>query len=161
MLICSVLPSRELRQLAQGMSRLDPAHGAGARAHDDRVGDRPVLYIPNAAQERAGSYPGRRHEDVVAPHEVAGRQHATDFVARLGEPLALLVVAWPEPALHAAADTSEGAGGDDPLRRPPDAVEDVDARLGPRRGDRRCDIPVADQVDPRARLAQLADQVVV
>ena len=60
----------------------------------------------------------------------------------------------PPTHLSAAAEMT-------PSGVPPIAVEHVDARLGPRGGDRRRDVAVADQVDAGARLAQLADQVVV
>src|SRR3954452_5968774 len=49
MLLISVLPSGEVPKLRQFVARLDPADRAGARAHDDGVGDRPVGDITNAA----------------------------------------------------------------------------------------------------------------
>ncbi len=51
--------------------------------------------------------------------------------------------------------------GDDALRRAADAHQHVDAGPGLGGGDRRRDVAVADQVDARAGLAQLGDQVVV
>ena len=53
-------------ELGQLVSRLDPANRAGPRAHDDRVGDRAVADVADAAQERAGRDAGRGDEDVVA-----------------------------------------------------------------------------------------------
>ena len=44
---------------------------------------------------------------------------------------------------------------------PPIPIQHVDAGLGPRSGDRRRDVAVADQVHARAGLAELGDQVVV
>ena len=52
-------------------------------------------------------------------------------------------------------------GRDHSLRRAADPVEQVDAGLGSGGGDRRRDVAVADQVDARAGLAELADQLLV
>ena len=75
--------------------------------------------------------------------------------------LALVVVARPQPCLDAAADALQCRGGDDAFRRAADSVEDVDAGVRLRGGDRRRDVAVADQLHARAGLAQLGDQRVV
>ncbi len=73
----------------------------------------------------------------------------------------LAVVARPQPALDRAAHALDRRGRDDAFGRASDAHQHVDAgrRLAGR--DRRGDVPVADQVDAGAGLAQLGDEGVV
>ena len=110
----------------------------------------------HAAQERAARDAGRGDEDVVAGDEVVRGEDAVDVVAGVDERLPLLVVARPEPALDRAAEALDRGGGDDAFRRAADAHQHVDAGERLRRGDRGRDVAVADQVDARAGLAQLA-----
>src|SRR5205823_15014639 len=100
----AVLAPGERGQLLELVLGLDAADRPRARAHDDRVRDRAVLRVANAAQERAGGHAGRRDEDVVAANEVVRRQHAIRVDALLHEPRALVVVARPQPALQRAAE---------------------------------------------------------
>ena len=94
-------------------------------------------------------------------HEVVGRQDAVEVVAGIDERLALLVRARPELRLDPAAHALQRAGGDHAFGRAADAVEHVDAGLRTRGRDRGRDVAVANQIHARARLAQLADQLVV
>ena len=98
-------------------------------------------------------------EDVLALDEVVGRQHAVDVEAVLDEPPRSLVVRGqslpciaPPRHLMAAAEIASGV---------PDSPSAGRRPCPPARGDRRGNIPVADQVDARAGLAELGDQVVV
>ena len=88
-------------------------------------------------------------------------EHAARIEAGGEQLLPLVVVARPEPCLDAAADALQSGGRDDALRRAADPVEDVDAGVRLRRGDRRCDVAVADQLHARARVAELGDERVV
>ena len=80
---------------------------------------------------------------------------------RVEQLLPLLVVARPEPSLDAAADALQRRRRDDALRRAADPVEHVDAGARLRRGDRRRDVAVADQLHARAGFAELVDQLLV
>jgi hypothetical protein len=71
------------------------------------------------------------------------------------------VVLRPEPPLQRTAHALERAGGDDPLRGAADAHQQVDAGALAGRRDRPGDVAVGDELDPGARLADLADQRVV
>src|SRR3954452_9860168 len=72
----AVLEPGERGELLEAVLRLDAPHRAGAGAHDERVGERAVLGVADAAQQRARRHAGRRDEDVVPGHEVVGAQHA-------------------------------------------------------------------------------------
>src|SRR6185312_2762492 len=106
-------------------------------------------------------YSGGGDEDILAGDQVVRRQHTIEVVAVVDELLPLLVVAWPEPALDAATDCLQRCGGNDPLGSAADAIEQVHPRPTLRRCDRRRDVAVADQVDLRPGLPQLADQRLV
>ncbi len=100
-------------------------------------------------------------EDILARDEVVREENAIEIVALVDERLALLRAARPELALDAASDALQRSGGDHSLGRAADPVQQVDAGLRPGGGDRRGDVAVADQVDARACLAKLPDQLVV
>src|SRR5690606_14009132 len=74
---------------------------------------------------------------------------------------ALGVVPRPQPALDHAAEALERAGGDDALRRAADAEHEVDAGVRAGRHDRAGDVAVGDELDPRAGLPDLLDDLLV
>ena len=77
------------------------------------------------------------------------------------ERCALASSARPQPALERAAEALDRRGRDDALRRAADAHQHVDPGEGWAAAIDGRDVAVADQVDARARVAQLGDQVVV
>src|SRR5262245_18558857 len=102
------------------MGGLDSAERPRPGAHDDGVRLDAPLDDPDAAEQRAAGAAGRGDEEIAAPHEVVGGQHAVDLVADVQERLALLGVARPELALHRPAKALDRRWGDDALGRPAD-----------------------------------------
>src|SRR4051794_20414103 len=99
----AVLEPGERGELLEAVLRLDAPHRAGAGAHDERVGQRAVLRVADAAEQGAAGDARGRDEDVVAGDEVVRVQHARRVEAGVEQPLPLLVVARPEAALDPAA----------------------------------------------------------
>ena len=83
-------------------------------------------------------------------HQVLGGEHGLEVVPGRHSGLPLVVVAGPQPALDLAAHALEGGGRDHPLGRAADAVEDVDARVGPGGRDGTGHVAVGDQLDAGA-----------
>ena len=92
-------------------------------------------------------------------HEVVGDEHAVEVVAEVERGAALVVVAGPEPALDRAAEALDARRGDHAFGRAADAEQHVDAGVAPRDRDRAGDVAVLDELDARAGLAALADDV--
>src|SRR5436309_5285197 len=138
-----------LRSPIEAMVRLDHPHRAGRRTHDDRVRDGAALHVAHAGQVVArrdpggGEHHGPRGELVesVLPPEV---EEAEGTGLRR-----LLLVARLEPRLHLATQADQRRRGEDALRGPADAHQDVDA--GFHLGGRQCrrDVAAADQLDAR------------
>src|SRR4029077_345964 len=108
----------------EAVVRLDEAHRAGRRAHDDRVRHCPALHVADPAKVVARRDAGRRAHDgtgrelveAVLPLEV--EQPELPALARL------VLVARREARLHLAADAEERRGGEDALGSPAAAHED-------------------------------------
>ena len=137
----------EALELVERVRRLDPAHGAGARAHDDRVGDRAVRRVADAAKQRAGRHAGRGDEDVLARDEVVGRAARGRGRSRRrpapGAPRRCAARACPgsPPPTHFSAAAEITPSGVPPI---PISMSTPVPRLRGR--DRRRDVAVADQV---------------
>src|SRR5712691_2782459 len=150
-----------LRPTIEAMMRLDETDGAGPRAHDDRVGDCPTLHVPDPGEvvsgrdPRRGEHHGARRQlpELVLPLKVED--------AELAERAGLVLVPWPEPRLHLAAEADERGGSENALRRATGPHEDVDPRVGPGGGERRGDVAAVDQLDARAGFPHLLDEGVV
>src|SRR5438093_1912934 len=166
---CVALAATELAVLATGIGPqlfemvvgFDAADGAGARAHDDRVRHRAVGQVADAAQQRAGRDAGRCDEDVLPRDEIVRHEHSFRIETLLHEPLPLVGIARPELPLDSSAHALQRSRRDDALRRPADPVEQVHSGAALRRGDRRGDVAVSDDVHSVTGLPQLGDQLVV
>ena len=142
------------------MECFDPAHGAGARAHGDGVGEGAVLRELDAAQHVAVG-DARGGEEDVAAGELGGVVDAFGVpdAHALGA-LPLLVGVENEPALHLAAHAAHGGGREHALGRGADADIHVDAghiRVG--RVDDAGHVAVGDETDGGAASADLLDQL--
>ena len=104
---------------------------------------------------------GGGEEHVVAPDQVVDVQDLLQVVAGVEGGLALVVVAWPQPAVHGPVEALEGAGGDHRLGRAADPDQHVDPGALAGGHDGPGDVAVGDQLDPGPGLADLADQVLV
>src|SRR5207342_2228447 len=97
------------------MASVDAADGAGAGAHDQRLGRGAGAAVADALEDVAVGHAGGREEDVVARAEVVGGEHAVEVVAGVDGGLALAVVTGPEAAEQLPAHRLEGGGGEHAL----------------------------------------------
>src|SRR5262249_45654400 len=119
--------SRKLELGELAVLGADPAHGAGGRAHHDRVGLDQALAEAHALEHRARGDAGRR-EHAIALHHLLDRV----LLARIADPhlvgaRALLLGVEDEASLHLAADAGERRRGEHAFRRTTDTEIDVDA----------------------------------
>src|SRR5829696_5673709 len=150
-----------LHQLLPLVGGVDGPDGARLRAHHHRLGARAVAPVAHPLEEVAVADASGAEEHVVARHEVVAGEHAVEVVAGIECCLTLVVVAGVETPEHLATHALQRRGGDDALGRAADAEEDVGATVGCGDGDRRGDVAVLDELDARAGLAALLDDVVV
>src|SRR3954465_4030560 len=75
------------------VAAVDVAHRARARAHRQRLREHAARPGADAGQQLAAGHAGGGEEDVLARHEIIGRQHAVEVVAGIQGRLAPLVVA--------------------------------------------------------------------
>src|SRR5205085_11090419 len=161
----SLLDARKANFLAPlAGEEVDPVHEAhpvAAGAHDERARPRAVGEELHAAQEVAVRDTRRGH-DRLAGREVVEREDAVHVLDALGAgALDLRPRRRPELRLELAAETAERGGRDDGLPRAADADREVVVRAADRGRDRGRDVAVLDELDARARGADLLDQVVV
>ena len=71
---------RILLELLEQMRLASMQHRSGPGAHDDRVRDRPVARVADAAQERPGRHSRGGEEDVPPADEIVGRQDTVEVV---------------------------------------------------------------------------------
>src|SRR5439155_13578962 len=76
--------------LLERVLRLDAPDRAGARAEDDRLGDRKSALEPDALEQGPRRDSRGGDEDVLAPDEIVRRQDLVDVVAGLLELPAIL-----------------------------------------------------------------------
>src|SRR4051794_25273607 len=117
---------------------------------------------PNALEQFAGGNAGGSEDEVVAGREVFGDVDAVLVAVAHPRPaFALIVIAISEAGLDLAAEAAQRRGGDDALGRTARAHDGVDAGARNSTGDRRGQIAVTDELDPRAGLADLGDERLV
>src|SRR5699024_5460928 len=126
---------------------------------DDRLGGGPAAAVAHPAQQVAVGDAGGAEEDVLAGDQVTGGQHPVDVVTGVDRLLPLGVVDRGQAPLQFAAHAGQRGRGDDALRGAADAQQHVDPGLGPGRGDRPGHVAVGDQLDARAGLTDLVDQL--
>ena len=180
-----VLPKLRLtprRRPRRREARADPALEPDARRavaveHVDRVDEADLLGLVGHHQRVR---PGAAAEEADALEQVAGRSRRSRrrrgsrrtpgprsvdavlvAVAHPRAALALLVAAVAEAGLDLAAEAAQRGRRDDALRRAADAHHGVDAGARDGARDRRRQVAVADELDPRAGRADLGDQRVV
>src|SRR3954465_9022556 len=117
--------------------------------------------VAHAVEQLAVGQAGRDEEDVVAADQLLGAQHLAEVVAGVDGPAALGVVLRPQLPLDDAAETLHGAGGDDALGRSADAEQEIDAGAVPSGHNGAGYVAVADELDPRACVADLLDELAV
>mmetsp|Transcript_30094 Transcript_30094/g.71690 ORF Transcript_30094/g.71690 Transcript_30094/m.71690 type:complete len:317 (-) Transcript_30094:637-1587(-) len=147
--------------LAPTVRRIHDPNGSRLGTHHDRVGVRPSAKVPNPPKEIPVGDARGCEEHLFSAAEVLDEEDLPDVVAELHGPLPLRLCPRREPPLHGASHALERGGCDDALGGSADAHEDVHrcARAG--HLDRGRHVPVADELDPRSRLADLPDEVLV
>src|SRR3954454_25055394 len=143
---------------------VDAVHEAqpvAAGAHYERMRPRAVGLEPDSAQQVAVR-DTRRDHDHLAGGEVVQREDPLHVLhpgllrrSDLGRRRR------PQLRLEAAAEAAQGRGRQDRLARPAGPDREVGVRPAHGRRDRRGDVSVLDQLDPRAGVADLLDQIVV
>ena len=78
---CGLVVAADRAQLRAVVLALDDAHGARARAHDDRLGRRGVAAVAHALSMSPSVTPVAAKKHVVAADEVVAREHAVEVVA--------------------------------------------------------------------------------
>src|SRR4051794_14218697 len=141
---------------------VDEADLLGLVGHHQRVRAGAATEEADALEQVAGGDAGRGEDEVVARREVLG---AIDTrlvaVTHPRAAFALLVAAIAEPRLDLAAEATQRRGCDHALRRATGAHDRVDAGARDRARDRGREIAVTDELDSRARGADLFDERVV
>src|SRR4051812_32884887 len=100
----SVAVAGDRAELGAVVARGDPADGARARAHDERLRRRAAgALVADTLEHVAVGDAGRREEAVVGGDEVVGGELTLEVVALLERRAALLVVARPQPPDDLAA----------------------------------------------------------
>ena len=117
-------------QLRAVVGRLDPAHGARARAHHQRLGRRPGAAVADALEDVAVGDAGGGEEDVLPRAEIVAGQHPVEVVAGVDRRLALVVVAGPEPSQQLAAHRLQRRRREHALGRAADPPEEIDRASG-------------------------------
>src|SRR5579864_3211782 len=111
------------------MAGLDVTHSAGAGAHHDgRSASAPAEILHTVEQLSAGDA-GRGKGDIVGLDEITGIKDPLKVDAVGFEFFAFLIGAGPNFALHFAADTFEGGGGQDCFGGASDSQEYVDSQI--------------------------------
>src|SRR5436190_7334470 len=140
---------------------VDEPHPVAARAHEQRVRARAVGEEANAAQQVSIRDAGRS-DDHLARREILGAEDAL-VVEDPGLPQLVDLPAGggPELRLELAAQAAQRGGREYGLPSAADPDREMVVRAADRRGDRRGHVAVLDELDSRARVADLLDQVVV
>src|SRR5207253_8403115 len=146
------------REEVDAVHEADPV---AARAHDERVRARAVGEVADAAQQFAVGNPGGR-DDRLARREVVDREDALRVVdSVLAELVDLAPRRRPELPLQLAAEAAKRGGCEHGLAGAADPDREVVVRAADRSGDRRGHVAVLDELDARAGVADLLDQIMV
>src|SRR4051795_5992922 len=140
---------------------VDEPDPVAARAHEQRMRSRAVGEKADAAQQVAVRDAGRS-DDHLAGREILGTEDALVVEdPGLAQLVDLPAGGGPELRLQLAAQAAQRGGREYGLPRAADPDREMVVRAADRRGDRRGHVAVLDELDPRARVADLLDQVVV
>src|SRR5262249_42966640 len=140
------------------VSGVNDTNGAGARAHDYRLGGRATGKKMNPLHVVAVRYYRRGHNH-VARRLIFDRNLLVDiFDTHFFGPLNFSVVSRLKTALHITTDTAQRSSRQNSFRGSADAHQEIDTGLRLRGSDGGRHVTVADQADARAGFADFFDE---
>ena len=121
---------------------------------------RAVAEEAHALHQRAFGHAGRRKDQVLARREIGRPIDPPDVGDAHGRASRLVFRRLDdEPRVDVAVEAPHRDGREHALRRPAGAHHGMDAGAGHRRDDRRRQVAIADQLDPRASGADVGNQL--
>src|SRR5829696_2648722 len=146
----------------EGVNGVHESYHTGRRGHDHRVRPGPTPEVLDPPEGLARRHAGRGEDHIVAPDQVVqGKLVLRIFEPVLFELLHLRALRRPHPGLHLSADALHDRGGQDALGRPADPDDRVQVGAAQPDRDRGCEVPLWPDVDARAGLPDLLDEVLV
>src|SRR5918999_720542 len=146
----------------EGVNGVHKSYHTGRLGHDHRVRPGPTPEVLDPLEGLARRHTGRGEAHVVAPDQVVQGELALGVVeAVLDELLDLRALRRPHPGLHLPAEALQDGRGEDALRRTADPDDGVELGIVQSHGDGGGQVPLGPDVDARAGVADLLDQVLV